>query len=67
MAALDLMLAAMQLVIEADALYRNLRVESVSTDDEARRQRINGIRRKALDRIDRRNSAYRFLAYGEVR
>lgn len=66
MAALDMMLAAMRLVIEADATYRSLRIESVSTSDECRRERINAIRRKALDRIARRNAAYRFLVYGEV-
>lgn len=67
MATIDQMVAAMRLITEADHLYHALYREAVNTDDEARRERINVIRRKAIARIGRRNEAYYQLVYGEAR
>jgi hypothetical protein len=61
------MVAAMRLVTQADATYSTLRrawYAAFHADDTVRMDRLDGIRLRALARLERRNEAYRVLVYG---
>lgn len=68
MATLDEMLAAMRLVSQAERLDNRLRVAWLDAlrDEAPEAARLKTVRRKVLNRIDRRRNAYRTLVYGEA-
>ena len=61
--------AAMRLVSQAEATYRQLKQASrdaLDAGDSVRFQRLYHIRRKAIVRYYRRNEAYERLVHGKV-
>lgn len=66
MATLDEMLTAVRLVSQAERLDNRLRVIWLDAlrDETPEAARLENMRRKSLQRIDRRRNAYRVLVYG---